>query len=501
MAIYQKIIALIFVMSLLVGLAKLNSTIVSIHISEMDQRLLDVSNNELASLSFSIFSRYNLIKERIETGEGSTENYIHESKIQTVLSEENEVEEIPQADTLPNWHPVKIFLSLIQKLSNWETKVDTISTEENELLDEAYLLERKRRYPEAISLYRQALTDENLQPKSHALILIHSGFCLSMIGDYDNAIISYQEAANKYPSTPEGALSRKLINFITLMQYKKKRNIYTGKSLLESGKNRYKFMDYPGAIKELSKYLETPGLKDEDIAHFYKGRSHEELGEYDKAITEYKDIMNLGKDNKWATNSNRRIVILGNIYEYDDSIVTKSSEILVKQGDSSFITEISSVRSMGDFEKQEVTLEQIKENVIAQIKKEESDLTKKQLNEDRIRANQESIARRKIALTNHKDRAIPVLQKTIQSHLPEITDVYTKFTNKGSDIEGDILIEIDIHADGIVQSHIVSSTITDTIFLQEFLAEINELIFPSINKSLGTMKIRYPFSFSKTTAD
>lgn len=323
-----------------------NKSIIDIRLSEIDYHLNKVALEDQSAKNFNIISRYELIKRRMETGENNAENYTEEGRIQVVLATDT----IPQLRAIPRqmhwWHPVRITLAGMRFFLGKE-QVGTRRVEQAvEELERAYLYERKRQYEKALLLYDEILAKPVLTPKLHASVLMHKAFCLSLLSNYDESAKAYQEVVDRFGETPEGTLSLRLLDFLNEIQEQKKSVKVSSQNRHEVGKQLYTYMDYKGAIKELDTYLKSAKPKQKRSAHFYKGRAHEELGEFTRAVGEYQSVLKLNGSDDWAQRANRRLVMLGNFYEQKSQSITKARKALVKQGDTAFVKEVEALSNI-----------------------------------------------------------------------------------------------------------------------------------------------------------
>lgn len=330
-----------------------NKSIIDIRLGEIDYHLNRVALEDQASRTFSIISRYELIKNRIEFGESHHEDYDSEGRIQVLLATDS----IPQLRAVSTemswWHPVRLTLAGMRFLLGKE-QVGTQEVEKAvEELERAYLLERQRQYVEALALYDSILTKPSLSPKIEASLLMHKAFCLSLLSNYDESAEMYERVVTKYAYLPEGALSARLLEFIQSLQEEKSSVKEVSKDKHELGKKLYTYMDYRGAIKELNTYLESASPVQKKSAHFYKGRAHEELGEYISAVDEYQTVLTIDRNSAWAQKANRRLVMLGNFYEQKSTTITEARKELVRQGDTLFVQKVEALSKIVEDTKRE----------------------------------------------------------------------------------------------------------------------------------------------------
>lgn len=334
------------IIGLLIFTFVFNRSVISIRLGEIDNHLHSIAKDEQASSTFSIISRYELIKRRMSLDESTMEDYSEEGRMQVFLAMDT-IEEKGASPGETKWHPVKATLAgvrfILGKKPLEEIRIDPNVKD----LERGYLLERNRQYEKAIKLYNDILTRSDLTPKVHASVLIHKAFCLSLISQNSDAVLLYNSVIEKFPHTPEALLSQKLIAFLTSLEEEKKSVVVAGKDSYAVGKKLYRYMDYRGAVKELKEYIDKgEDTVEQHSARYYKGRAHEELGEYTSAVAEYKTVISRGNDNDWAQRANRRLVMLGNFYKQKNKTINEAKKNLTKQGDTLFLKNVEAIKKI-----------------------------------------------------------------------------------------------------------------------------------------------------------
>lgn len=594
----QLIIGLLLLVLLLFSFL-FNKSIIDIRLEEIDYHLNRVALEDKSSQTFSIISRYELIKRRIESGDVASEDYTGEGRMQVVLAT-NTIPQLQSATRkMSPWHPVRLTLAGMRFL----LRKEQIGTQEVvaaiEELEQAYLFERQRNYKAALGVYEKILTKPFIPPKVHASVLMHKAFCLSLLSNYEESAAMYQQVVDTYGDTPEGVLSLRLLEFLTSMEEKKNEVALASKNKHEMGKRLYTYMDYRGAIKELDTYLKSPQTIEKKSAHFYKGRSHEELGEYRNAVDEYRSVLRLDGRGEWAQKANRRLVMLGTFYEQRNSAIATARKELVKQGDTAFVKEVEALGTIVEEtkrERREKTLAQagvaLKEpatdrdtlrlldslalvdsttkadsllrlreawikdsiatadSIVKSRERQQQEIREKERLEDekrrlekrrerarlreqrrqaqieaerlrkermrreeerkaqekekaeeenrrRKKAREQKMRDRKKRLASSEYRNSAYIKSSIEKNIPSFRELYLKYAKAGEDVAGKIVVEMEISAEGTIKAKVVSSTIDNSGFRRDIVKQIESWRFPAVDKELGSMRIRYPFSFKQ----
>ena len=499
-----------------------NIGLIDVRFQEINYLLGKAAFDQDASNALGIVAKYELIRRRMEAGEASPENYELEARIQALISGDRFSEEEELSKKKKYLIPVRIFLNSIRFALGKEF---VNLQEENKIikvLEIGYFWERNRKYSEAIKIYKEVLDMPDLDHDVRSAVLIHKAFCHSMMSEYKKSKEMYERVINLYPNTEAGILSWKLLGFLEKMEVKRQKVKRTKLTHFDKAKQYYLVMDYRNSIKYFSKFLQE-NKKGRRIAEarFFKGRSHEEIGETEEAVEEYRRIIKIDRTKKWAKEANRRMLMLGEFYDYKKKMAEEAKKQLSNYQDGSFLNRVDKFKNLwsassikeelqksGDKEK---TIEEVVDrdimNLIDSIG--QLDLTgeveKKKALEKRI---EKLIAKgvkseveirefkRKIALTDNPFRRPSFIKRTIDANTNQLKYLYNRRLRKGEELSGKMIIEMNIKPDGYISStKIVNSNIGDQRFEKEVLAKVESWKFRPVPDSLGIMRIKYPFEF------
>jgi tetratricopeptide (TPR) repeat protein len=187
-----------------------------------------------------------------------------------------------------------------------------------------------------------------------------------MLNQYEEAKQIFKFIISNYPDTDAGILAWKLLDFLVAMEKKREMLEKEELSAFAGGKQRYFLMDYKSSITLFSGFLkQEPNNLEAAEAHYYKGRSHEELGEIEEALNEYNLVIRFDEDHKWALESNRRLFMIGEFYKDEPQIAERARDYLAAHKDYSFINNIEEYTESinSSYIAAHMPLEQIEETV------------------------------------------------------------------------------------------------------------------------------------------
>jgi TonB family protein len=514
-----------FLVLLFLGVTILyNFGLIDIRFDEIRYLLGNIASEEEASNTFGIVARYELIKRRMVDGEDNISNFELEARIQALTSETGLSKEKSRLNHRVYLVPIRYLVNGVRLLLGKKI----INPKEDDkifnVLEIGYFWERNRRYHEALKIYEDVLTTTGVHPAIKAAVMVHKAFCVSMLGNYKQAKLIYEQVINLYPNTEAGVLSWKLLDFIQSMERSRESLEKKQMTELEKARQFYLVMDFRNAIKNYSIFLggEVTG-SDAAEARYYKGRSHEELGETDDAVREYREIIRVDVKKVWAKKANRRLLMIGSFYEQQKTIADEAKRQLDEYQDRKFYDNVqqysqlvsqSSLRSeLMKESKESAPQHQIRDSLLnAILNIGDLDLTGEknaavqQKKLDSIRATlveKGAIGKAEMkelerwqTVTQNPFRRPSVLKSTIDGYSNELKYIYNKRLRSGVKLSGKMLVEITIKADGNVgNASIVQSSMGDQTFEKSVAERIRTWKFQAVPEKVGDLDIKFPFEF------
>jgi len=503
-----------------------NFGLVDIRIEELNFLLGKIASAQDVSNSLGIVGKYELIKRRMQYGEENSTSYELEAKVQALTSVER------NADKSSAWRrrlydaPVRTTLNIIRLLLG--KQIVSLKEEDKILnvLEIGYFWERNRKYVEAIKVYDQVLS-QNLQPEIKAAVMIHKAFCHSMLSEYEISKRTYERVISVYPNTEAGVLSWKLLDFIESMEKQRGQLEQEKASYFDKAKQFYLLMDYRNSIKYFSIFLQEKA-PDSLVyqARYYKGRSHEEVGESEEAVAEYQGVMRNDKSRLWAKQANRRMLMLGEFYEQKKQITDEAKRQLAQYQDQSFIGKVeqyANLVSESSLRKElmagakpgaeqnagRVAGDDSLLNVINKIgsldltgekeakrQAEMEKLREELMQTGKLSAQDVKELERRKDLEDNPFRRPATLKETIDENSSQLKYIYNRKLRQGIKLSGKMLVEIAIKPDGAIRkATVLRSSMGDKTFEDEIVKQIGMWKFKPVSDSLGDLTVNYPFEF------
>lgn len=524
----KKLIYLVFPFAailLLLGLSILfNYSVVEVRLDDLNSILSQAAKSQAEDKALGMLAKYELIKRRMERRAETSDDYELETRVQAILMSGGSDEKTPPMSRVILKKPARIVLSFIRMLMGKELRAyEEDVSKERELIEVGYFWERNRHYDRAISIYQKILGTKDLNKGLQRYVMLHNGFCLSMVSKYRESKAMYEEVIREFPDSEAAVIAWKLLDFIDQISTRLTSINKRSMSDFERGKNYYLLMDYRGAIKSFSKLLRgNKRFTNRAEALFLKGRSHEELGENHEAQQEYQEIIKNHSSSKWAKEANRRMYILGEFYERDQEMTKAAVERIQKFRDDNFFDKMNTYSGMmGENEKENKIREKMKkitaresdgmtakdvENLLDNLdltgEVKQQKMIKKQKEENTRKRKQAAILmKRELEQRRQMEnpfRSPSAIKSVISRNQSELQYIYQRYLRRGKDFEGKMTVSLSIDPDGTVsKATVISSSISDNEFTAKVLEKIETWKFKKVPDNVGILSVRYPLEFRK----
>ncbi|MFP4014285.1 MAG: AgmX/PglI C-terminal domain-containing protein [Chitinispirillaceae bacterium] len=522
----RTILKCLLVLMLLVSTALFNANLIDIRLEEIRYYLGNIAARQDATNTFGIVARYELIKRRMVSGEDNVSDLELEARIQALTSGEKFKDVKNDNLVLLRKVPVRLVLNSIRYILG----KPIINPKEDDkifnVLEIAYFWERNRKYSEALKIYDDALGSSTLSSEIRASVMVHQAFCHSMLSEYEKSKTIYEQVISSYPETEAGIVSWRLLEFINSMERERAKLESKRLSTLEKARQFYLLMDFRNAIKSVSIHLQnSPSRKSAVEARYYKGRAHEELGEAQEAMMEYKQVIADDKGKEWAKKANRRMLMLGEFYEqkkqvareakrqleaYQDEVLMKNMEVysgMVNltslKGELATRTDEKTGGASGNDSVMDLidkvgTIDLTGENKQAQ--KEDGEKLKKAIRNQASQMSNPELRelQRRRDLASNPFRRPSFIKKIIDGNSSELRYIYNKRLRAGDKLSGKVVVEIKISPDGTVSdARPVMSTMDDEKFEWDITGRIKTWQFKKVPDSLGVLTVNFPFEFDE----
>ncbi len=491
-------------LALVLLLILLNRTFIALRLVELDNSLETLSKMQDVNRSMEILAKFDIIQNRLTRSDESNTDYFIESQVMAVTSGDMFTEKKRKKTAL---EPLaEIIFKTLRLFIGKKTNYEIIEEYKNQNIQIAYVYERNKRFAPAVSYYLNALKELNETTGNlYAYIQLHLGYCYALQGNFKQANQVLQLIIKNYPGSEHYFVASKMIE--TVENLSKKLNLSQqnkSASPLEKARQLFFLMDFNGAIRIYENFLKTnPDSKQAAEAKFYIGRSYEELGDYQLALNSYQIIKNKYATGKWSEEAKKRTYIISKFYKLDD----KSAELELHQiRDNSFIEQIDRISKLNKKSRLDSLVQTlIMDTVKSNQDKDKSlanfyaglDLEGKSLPSETEGINPTQQQPVMGHAGKNPKRHPALLKKIFDKNAVELKYLYNKFLKSDQNLQGRILVDLEILANGTVGEIALSySSMNNPAFEQQVREKIKSWSFERIDSQEGSMVVRsYPFEF------
>jgi hypothetical protein len=186
----------------------------------------------------------------------------------------------------------------------------------NYYIDMAYYYERNKKYRLALELYGQAAAFEEGYTFNKGVILLHQGFCSSLLGDDATARERYQAVIDHYENDKIAITAFILLQYLDY--FNSERTVVRKKrDSIEKSKDLYHLVAYRESLEILSSLEKSARDGDKATIRYYMARCSEEMGETVDALEQYQALIIDDPRTRYARLSNRRLFLVSKNEESD----------------------------------------------------------------------------------------------------------------------------------------------------------------------------------------
>ncbi|MBP9887218.1 MAG: hypothetical protein KBF93_13030 [Leptospiraceae bacterium] len=327
----QRKILILFFLLLLIFFGLASRAIVDVKLQELRFQLTkeQLLNYELSS---------KVLKDKIRQMMLSKDDYTNEIKV-NILESSVMNAQLGETDTKLSLLE-KFGLGIVNVVRVISTKSPlTLEEDQNDMMkiQFGFYMERTRKFATAVKKYQElekSLT--NKESDEYGFVMLHSGFCIAMMGDTKGAIAKLRETEDLFVGSHFADNARILIN--VLLEGERKLNDINSGTKTET--ERAALLYETGQYKETLSQLEKIENRSND-QNYMRARSLEELGQTSKAIAEYLSLVEKKEiDKEIAKKANRRLLLIGSIYEKNEDLTDYSKSNAQKLGDTDIVKKV-----------------------------------------------------------------------------------------------------------------------------------------------------------------
>lgn len=242
----------------------------------------------------------------------------------------------PAFDSAPLARLYHALIAALQRLAGIRPAQHLYLESGPDVLTLAYNLERRRLFSEALVTFQKGLTTANT-PQTRDFILLHSGYCLFFLSDYDAAEKAWRSVRENPAHETNRQLAEKLL--VWLAEFRKGRQTAAKKT---NGKARaveyYRILAYKESLETLLKV----GERERDAGYYLlRGRVKEAPGDFAGAVEDFTKVFTARGAAGVALAANRRLYTMATAYRPDTRLAEAAKQKGIAGGDADFYASVA----------------------------------------------------------------------------------------------------------------------------------------------------------------
>ncbi|MBN2160502.1 MAG: tetratricopeptide repeat protein [Spirochaetes bacterium] len=318
---YRTEIALVLVTAgAILLMALLNDINRYIRIKEI-RIYMQQSNREENNIDhMGLVMKYRIHKRLYENQINNDEADLIEARVNSILAGTDTYRHVSMERyrllSIPTLFVINFMRAIMGKPPIRDLAEDTTHT----LLEVAYYYERNNYYAKALEVYDRALRSGRYSDTYRAGIILHQGYCHSILGDYDIAREKYMEVVKQYGDTPVAVTALILLRYLEGFRSELERVVKSEPDSVEKSEKLYRLIAYREAMQVMNRVEKTVPPAQRARLMYLKGRCYEDLSEKEKAIDAYQGVVTGSPESPYARMANRRIFIAGTMASNGDTV-------------------------------------------------------------------------------------------------------------------------------------------------------------------------------------
>jgi tetratricopeptide (TPR) repeat protein len=284
-----------------------------IRIRELRLYMQESNREDNNSDHIGLLMKYKLQKKIYENQMSQDDADIIEARVNSILAR-NAINEDVSMDrytylSIPSLYMINFF----RRMTNKDPIRNARDDPANLYLSMGYYYERNNYFSKALEFYGKALKEEKYTSNAIASIILHEGYCNSILGNYQTARNKYLNIINNYSDKPVAITALVLLRYIEGFKSEVDRIVKNERDSVEKSEKLTKLIAYRDALSVVTKIENKTTPQDRAKVKYIKGKCLEGLSEKEKAIDTYQNIVTTEAASQYARLANRRIYIAGSL--------------------------------------------------------------------------------------------------------------------------------------------------------------------------------------------
>ncbi|MBN1699158.1 MAG: tetratricopeptide repeat protein [Spirochaetales bacterium] len=333
----NKFIIIIILSTIVIigGMFVLNEVVVSIRMHELRVFLREINKETMEMDELGMVTKFKLHRGLYENRIDENELSIEEMNIAYLITASEE----PEGFTLSRYReiagPILYIINFLRMFIQKPPIQYVAGPVENMDLAIAYYYERSKYYRKALEKYDAILARQNIDESELHIVLLHQGYCLSILGEYEEAKEKYLTIIRNFENEAVAITAAMLFRYLEEIMAEVKRVKESDESPLLKSEKLYKLIAFEEAIDILDKVTTEDKTSSEKV-EYLKARCYEESGRKEESVKLYQSIIQDNHESETAKLANRRILAVSVSEEESEKLRELSIKNNALIGDDSF---------------------------------------------------------------------------------------------------------------------------------------------------------------------
>jgi tetratricopeptide (TPR) repeat protein len=303
------IIASIITMTFLI---LMNDIMISIRLNELKSNLQDIDRREGSIDNVGLVATYEIHKKLFEDRISQEEADAIEQRINSLVILEKEKNLRSDVMFTVLSFPALTVINFNRRVLG-KTPLAYFPGDDSDHIhiDLAYYYERNFRFNRAIELYNKSLINDNLTSSLRAGALLHQGYCYALSGFNDKARRNYLTVIENYSQESSAITATILLKYLEGFRLARERVLNTKGDPLATSQHLVNLLAFKQALSILTTAESNARPGDLPRIKYFMGRCFTGMGETNKAVENYLQVITSSPSSPYAIYANRKLFIAG----------------------------------------------------------------------------------------------------------------------------------------------------------------------------------------------
>lgn len=290
----------------------MNDIVISIRLNELRSNLQDIDRTEGSIDNVGLVATYEIHKKLFEARITQEEADAIEQRINSLVILEKDKNNRSGVSSTVLSFPALALINFNRRVLGKAPIAYFPGDDSGHInIDLAYYYERNFHFKRAIELYNKSLINDHLSTSLRAGALLHQGYCYALAGFTDRARKNYLTVIEDYSQESSAITATILLKYLEGFRLARERVLNAKGDPLATSQHLVNLLAFKQALSILTTAEQNARPGDLPRIKYFMGRCFTGMGETNKAVENYLQVITASPTSPYAIYANRKLFIAG----------------------------------------------------------------------------------------------------------------------------------------------------------------------------------------------